>query len=101
MTLVKNANMNPEHIEEYIKLIKKAQPDFIEVKGFMSVGFSRNRKGMGYDAMPSYEEVRDFAERIAIGLKENGYKILDEHERSRVVLVGKDKSKMKIKKSEI
>jgi len=100
MTLVKNANMKPEHIEEYVKLIKKACPDFIEVKGFMSVGFSRNRKGMGYDAMPTHEEVRDFAERIAIGIEED-YKILDEHERSRVVLVGKDKKKMKIKKSEL
>ncbi|MBT4165540.1 4-demethylwyosine synthase TYW1 [archaeon] len=100
MTLVKNANTKPEHIEQYSELIKKAQPDFIEVKGFMSVGFSRNRKGMGYDAMPTHEEIRDYAERIAISLK-NNYKILDEHERSRVILIGKDKSKMKIKKSEI
>jgi tRNA wybutosine-synthesizing protein 1 len=100
MTLVKNANTEPEHIEQYSELIKKAQPDFIEVKGFMSVGFSRNRKGMGYDAMPTHDEIRDYAERIAISLK-NNYKILDEHERSRVVLIGKDKSKMKIKQSEI
>ena len=100
MTLVKNANTKPEHIEQYSELIKKAQPDFIEVKGFMSVGFSRNRKGMGYDAMPTHEEIRDYAERRAISLK-NNYKILDEHERSRVILIGKDKSKMKIKKSEI
>ncbi len=100
MTLVKNLNTKPEHIEQYATLIKKAQPDFIEVKGFMSVGFSRKRKGMGYESMPTHDEIRDFAERIAIALG-NPYKILDEHERSRVVLVGKDKSKMKIKKKEI
>ncbi len=104
MTLVKNLNSKSEQVPEYVELIKKAKPDFIEVKGFMSVGFSRNRKGMGYDSMPTHEEIKDYAERIAIELNQQGlkdYKILDEHERSRVVLIGKQKSKMRIKKSEI
>jgi len=104
MTLVKNLNSKSEQIPEYAELIKKAKPDFIEVKGFMSVGFARNRKSMGYDAMPTHNEIKDYAERIAIELNQQGlkdYKILDEHERSRVVLIGKQKSKMKIKKTEI
>lgn len=100
MTLVKGLNILEEQVEEYVDLIKKASPDFIEVKGFMSVGFSRSRKGMGYDTMPTHEEVRDYAERIAIGIG-NGYKILNEHERSRVVLIGKDKMGMKIQKGEV
>ena len=102
MTLVKglNNNMTDEMIESYVGLIKKAMPDFIEVKGFMSVGFSRQRKGMGYESMPTYEEIKDFSEKIVNEL-DSDYKVLDNHEFSRVVLIGKDKEKMKIKDSEI
>jgi len=102
MTLVKgiNSNMENEMIKDYVNLIKKAHPDFIEVKGFMSVGFARDRKGMGYDVMPTNKEIKDYAILIT---KELGkpYQILDEHEFSRVVLIGKDKKKMKIKKGEV
>jgi len=100
MTLVKglNNNMKEEMIKDYTELINKAKPDFIEVKGYMSVGFARNRNGMGYDSMPTYEEIQDFSKKLA---KKLGLKILDAHEFSRVILMGKDKEKMKIKKSEI
>jgi len=105
MTLVKgeNSNMKDEQIKDYSILIKKANPDFIEVKGYMSVGFARNRKAMGYDAMPNYEEIKDFAKKLAKELEnqKQNYKILDEHEFSRVFLLGKDKTMMKIKKKEI
>ncbi len=99
MTLVKDLNIKPEMIKEYVRLIKKASPDFIEIKGFMSVGFSRKR--LGYEMMPRHELVRDYAEKIVILLKNQGYKILDEHSPSAVVLIGKDKKKMKIKEKEI
>jgi len=67
----------------------------------MSVGFARNRKGMGYEAMPRHELIKDYAERIAISLRKEDYKILEEHSPSAVVLIGKDKKKMKIKKCEM
>jgi tRNA wybutosine-synthesizing protein 1 len=92
--------MKEEFIKNYVKLIKKAAPDFIEVKGFMSVGFARNRKGMGYDSMPTHEEIKEFAKILEKKL-EKPYKILDEHIYSRIVLIGKNKSRMKIKKEEI
>jgi len=100
MTLVKgvNDNMKDEMIEDYVKLIKKAKPDFIEVKGYMAVGYARKRKGMGYETMPTYEEIQDYAKKLAKELK---MKILDSHEFSRVVLLGNDRKKMKIKKEEI
>jgi len=102
MTLVKGIynNMKEEYVQNYVDLIKKAVPDFIEIKGYMSVGFARNRKGMGYEVMPTHNEIKDFAEKIVNSLAE-GYRILDEHEFSRVVLVGKDKDKMKIKEGEV
>ncbi|MDD5191526.1 MAG: 4-demethylwyosine synthase TYW1 [Candidatus Nanoarchaeia archaeon] len=102
MTLVKgiNSNMKDEFVKDYAELINKSKSDFIEVKGYMSVGYARNRKGMGYDAMPTYEEVQDYAEKIEKQLGKP-YKILDEHEFSRVILIGRDKKRMKIKKGEI
>ncbi|MEK6820710.1 MAG: 4-demethylwyosine synthase TYW1 [Nanoarchaeota archaeon] len=97
MTLVRELNMKPEFIPEYAKLIKKSGADFVEVKGFMSVGFARKR--LGYERMPSHEEIKDFAKRLLKNLK--GYKFLDEKIESRVVLLGRNKKRMKIKKSEI
>jgi len=92
LTLVRDLNMIEE--ENYAKLIKKTDCDFIEVKGFMSVGFARKR--LGYDRMPRHKEIRDFAKKLLKFLPQ--YKFLDEQEFSRVVVLGKDKKKMKIQK---
>lgn len=97
MTLVRELNMDEKVIEEYAKLIRKAQPDFVEVKGYISVGFARKR--LGYDRMPSHEEIKDFSEKILKFLPK--CKFLDEKIYSRVVLLGKNKSKMKIRKGEV
>lgn len=94
MTLVRELNMNSEYIKQYAKLIKKSDCDFLEIKGYMSIGFARQR--LGYDRMPSHKEIKDYAKKIVEQLPE--YKILDEHEFSRVVLVGKSRDKMRIKK---
>lgn len=91
INLVKDLNMI-EH-ENYAEMIKKANPMFIEVKGFMSVGYARER--LGYDRMPYHEDIVDFAKKILKFLPE--YKILDEQEFSRVVLLGKSGEDMKIK----
>jgi len=98
LTLVKgeNSNMKDSMIPEYAELIKKANPDFIEVKGYMAVGFARKRKGMGYDSMPSHLEIKKFSKKLVKFL--SGFKILDEHKFSRVVLLGKSRKNMKIKK---
>ena len=88
------SNMEDENVAEYAKLIKKAQPDFVHVKGFMSVGYARDR--MGYDKMPWHKEVREFANKLVNVLADDGYKVLDEEERSCVVVLGKNKKDMKI-----
>jgi len=80
------------NIEGYANLIKIAKPDFVEAKGFMSVGFSRKR--LGYEKMPFHSEIREFAKKLA---KLSGLKILDEKKESCVVLLGKDRKKMMIK----
>ncbi len=99
MTLVKDLNMKDEMIEGYSKLIKKASPNFIEVKGYISIGYARNR--LGYDKMPTHDEVRQFAKKLELALKEKAqkYSILDEKPESKVVLLGKNKDEMKITKT--
>ena len=105
INLVKDLNMNAslekkrkqekepkDYPELYSEMIKKANPMFIEVKGFMSVGYARER--LGYDKMPYHEDIVDFAKKILKFLPE--YKILDEHEFSRVVLLGKSEEGRKI-----
>ncbi len=89
INLVKDLNMIG--IEEYAELIKKANPTFVEVKGFMSVGFARQR--IAYEKMPRHNEIVEFSKKLA---KETGLKILDEKKESRVVLLGKNKEEMKI-----
>lgn len=100
MNLIKNLNMNPEHVKEYAKLIKKANPMFIEIKGFMSVGYARKR--LGYDRMPYHEEIQKFAKELVKELDKlkQDYKILDEHYYSRAIVLGKDKNDLKIKMNE-
>ncbi|RLG15305.1 4-demethylwyosine synthase TYW1 [Candidatus Pacearchaeota archaeon] len=93
------SNMKDEYIEQYAKLIEKAEPDFIHVKGFKSLGYSRKR--FSYSKQPFHEDVKKFAEKLMKKLKKSGYKILAEERRSCVVLLGKDKSKMKICQKEI
>ena len=95
MTLVKGMNMGNRDVKEFAVLIKRASPDFVEVKSYMSVGFARYR--IGYDKMPSHAEIRRFAKLLASEL-DNNYRVLGEHITSRIVLIGKSKKKMKIKK---
>jgi len=88
------SNMEDEHIKEYAELIRKAEPDFIHIKGFMSIGYSRDR--IGYNKQPWHYEIKRFADKFANELEKDGYKILGEEERSCVVVLGKDKKMMKI-----
>ena len=80
MTLVKDLNMHDT--AGYAKLIERASPDFIEVKGYMWLGFSRKR--LKKANMPSHKEVKEFADKISALA---GYKFKDEQEESRVVLL--------------
>ncbi|AAM03494.1 TPA: 4-demethylwyosine synthase TYW1 [Methanosarcina acetivorans] len=90
-TLVKGENIfNPKG---YAELIKRASPDFVEIKAYMHLGFSRLR--LDRSAMPTHEEVLEFSKELA---KHLGYEIADESEISRVVLLSKDGKKSPVKK---
>jgi tRNA wybutosine-synthesizing protein 1 len=89
-------NMKDEHVKEYADLIRRAEPDFIHVKGFKSVGYSRER--LGYDKQPWFLEVKEFSEKLAGELKKDGYEISAEDERCCVVMLAKKGKKLKIEK---
>ncbi len=95
LTLMRKKNMKKRFLEGFARLIKKANPDFVEVKSFMSIGEARKR--YGYDKMPSHKEIEHYSKLLLKFLPK--YKFLDEQIESRVVLLGKDKKKMKIKES--
>ncbi len=89
ITAIKGLNMCNE--KDYAKLIRKADPMFIEVKGYMWVGSSRER--LTIDNMPLHSNVREFALKIA---KLNKLKLVDERKESRVVLLMKEDKDRKL-----
>jgi len=96
MNLIRRINMSDKNVKEFAKLIKKAKPLFVELKGYMSVGFARQR--LGYNRMPNDKEMFEFSKKLA---KETGLKILDTHKFSRAIVLGKNKRDLKIKKNQI
>lgn len=91
LTLAKDVNMF--HPEQYAELIKTADPEFVEVKAYMHVGYSKKR--LEIQAMPRHDEIKKFAQKLAEHLN---YKIIDEQVPSRVVLLmKKDKKNRKLK----
>ncbi len=83
ITAIKGMNMGMP--EEWAKIVKRARPDFVEVKAYMFVGASRERLEIGN--MPRHPEVREFAAEILKHLPD--YEIVSEHAPSRVVLLAR------------
>jgi tRNA wybutosine-synthesizing protein 1 len=79
LTLIKGVNMHPE---KFLKLIEKAEPDYIEAKAYMHLGYSRLR--LDRSAMPEHGDIKEFSERLE-GMSD--YSIVNESEISRVVLL--------------
>jgi tRNA wybutosine-synthesizing protein 1 len=78
--------------EKYAELIKKANPDFIEVKAYMFLGASRER--LERENMPEHEDIVQFSKELLTFLP--NYEIKDEHVSSRVVLFVKKGKNPKI-----
>ncbi len=83
LTLVKG--FNDKNPEEYAQIIKLGEFHFVEAKSYMHVGSSVER--LGKENMLSFEEIKEFSEKLA---KELGWKVIDEHEPSRVCLIAKE-----------
>ena len=90
--------MENEHAKEFAQMIKDSEPAFIEFKGFMSVGFARER--LGYDRMPTHEEMLEFISKIEKELGGTGYVLQDEHKPSRAYVLCKRKEDLLIKEED-
>ena len=75
--------MNDKNPEGYAELIKKAEPEFVEVKAYMFIGASKTR--LKKENMPSHQEIQEFTKKIKEHLPE--YEIVSEHKPSRVCLL--------------
>jgi tRNA wybutosine-synthesizing protein 1 len=89
-TLVADWNLGWE--DEYARLDAMADPTFVEPKGYVFVGDSRTR--MRIDNMPSHGSVREFSEKLA---SLTSMELLKDREDSRVVLLGRPRSKLRVK----
>jgi len=88
LTLIKNLNiLEPE---KYAELIKKGNPDFIEVKAYMHMGASQ--ENLDKSSMPNHKEILEFSEKLNQFLPDYG--LVSEHTSSRVVLLAKNKFKI-------
>jgi len=89
LTLVRHLNLS--HPESYARLIVNANPTYVEPKAYMHVGFSRLR--LGFENMPTHQEIREFASQLA---EETGYNLIDEAPESRVVLLSRLEKPIKL-----
>ncbi|MBY9014682.1 MAG: radical SAM protein [Candidatus Lokiarchaeota archaeon] len=70
LTAVKNLNLTENYLDDYIKIIDKAYPNFFEIKGFTLQARALNitkrlnsEKSMQY-YFPSYEDLEDLAKKF-------------------------------------
>lgn len=120
LTLIKGINDSVETISGFVRLLKLMKADFVEVKGYMFLGFSRKR--LKQENMPLHSEVVSFAKKLLAGLnakgkarsalfpqafspkkavakklnKALGYKFLSQARESRIVLLGSGKKKQRL-----
>ena len=80
VTLVKG--LNDFAPERYAAILQDAGASFVEIKGYMYLGYSRNR--LARENMPEHAEVRTFAEQVSAACD---YRIKDENKLSRVVVL--------------
>jgi tRNA wybutosine-synthesizing protein 1 len=80
ITLVKG--LNDYAPEQYARILQDSGATFVEIKGYMYLGYSQNR--LARENMPEHAEVRSFAEKVASACD---YRFKDENTLSRVVVL--------------
>ncbi len=80
VTLVKG--LNDFAPERYAAILQDAGASFVEIKGYMYLGYSRKR--LTRENMPEHAEVRTFAEKVSAACD---YRFKDENKLSRVVVL--------------
>ncbi len=92
LTVIKGLNDSEEAIKGFAKLIESSQPDFLEIKSYMHLGYSRER--LARENMPSHEDIKDFGKKLEKYCSSIKYE--DENSGSRIILyknTGKNRKK--------
>ena len=93
LTVIKGLNDSKENISEFAELLSAVKADFVEVKSYMWLGYSRAR--LKEENTPSHEYTKAFALNL---LKQMPYyKYESEKANSRIVLLKNKSSKYKTK----
>ncbi|MBD3191811.1 MAG: 4-demethylwyosine synthase TYW1 [Candidatus Heimdallarchaeota archaeon] len=90
LTMAKNINMLAP--KEYVDMIKTATPSFIEIKGFVPVGFSQYR--VTRENMPMIKDIREFTKQLLQELP--NYQQVFEMEESKVIILSNNSQPLKI-----
>lgn len=90
-TLVAGWNFGMDLVDAYAKLDERADPLFIEPKGFVLVGNSREQ--MVFDNMPTHDDIVAFGRALGDRL---GYEFAGERADSKVVVLARDKKRLRI-----
>ncbi|KHO55432.1 MAG: hypothetical protein QT10_C0001G0036 [archaeon GW2011_AR19] len=89
LTMIKNENMCD--VGGYVELIKKGNPDFVELKSYVWVGASQGHYKV--ENMPQMEDMKEFMKNLLEKLPE--YEYMREHIPSRAILLMKKSLKKK------
>ncbi len=95
-TLIKGKNMSEQNVREFAALDNRADPDWIEAKGYVFVGHSRENLSM--ENMPSHEDILDFSNALA---PLTNRRVLSDSRPSRVALIGNEMIPIPIPEAEI
>jgi len=82
-TLIKDENLG--YHEDYARLDRIADPDWIEAKGYVFVG--SRRSNFSINNMPSHAEIMEFSHQLAPMV---GREVLSDRSESRVALIGRE-----------
>ena len=83
VTLV--SGLNDHNPEKYARIIQDSGADFVEIKGYMHVGYSQYR--LTQDHMPSQDAIVEFSDII---MKNSDYSVFGVNEASRVVCLKRE-----------
>lgn len=93
LTVISGLNDSEETIKEFSLMLEGTKSDFIEIKSYMWLGFSRQR--LNKENMPSFEQTKEFTNKLLELLP--SYKFENEKENSRIILLKRKDSKYKTK----
>ena len=92
LTIIKGLNDNKIAIKKFADIIEMSQPDFLEIKSYMHLGYSRER--LERENMPNHDEIKELGKKLEKYFFSMKYE--DECSPSRIILYknnGKNRKK--------